>query len=361
MPPDLLRHALQFGYGSPSRRSLGNRAVRDRLPNDPRYRREGGSIMDLAALTGECRALLSRRRRDRGRQKQMISGARRGSGIPANGATCRSGSERPARSSSGAIRRGKADLEGSEAYPGKHRMLVGRIYRKFIAGRIAALAPVRRRGAGRVVKEQDAQVNDPLYLSAPSQLPVPFDATPMFQTFGERDEEFHIDFKGKTLSSTSGLPGQRPRRLPADGPRSRQQGLRQSTRPRKSACRSCAAGPRARPRSILDQQLRSARTLVGASRSSFRRTRRNLRCYQQQAAATTFSHMVNFDWQTEAEPNEPYVDFKRRLTEEGDHRVPLIEIVRYIEKTLSTLRNAIADQGKGRRGPAAARRHERRG
>lgn len=73
-------------------------------------------------------------------------------------------------------------------------------------------------------------------------------------------------------------------------------------------------------------------------------------------AATTFSHMVNFDWKTEAEPGESYVDYKRRLTEDGDHRVPLIEIVDYIENTLAAMRRGIEDQGKGRRGPG--KRHD---
>ena len=72
-------------------------------------------------------------------------------------------------------------------------------------------------------------------------------------------------------------------------------------------------------------------------------------------SATIFSHMANFDWKTEAEPGEEFLDYKRRLKDDGDARADLIEIVDYIKTGIRRLRSNLEDQTKGRR---SARRHD---
>ena len=73
-------------------------------------------------------------------------------------------------------------------------------------------------------------------------------------------------------------------------------------------------------------------------------------------SATVFSHMAQFDWQSEAEPGESYLEMKERLLAEGDHHVYLIDIVAYISKQLSQIRGRLADQTKGSR--SGKKRHE---
>ncbi|MCP5551399.1 MAG: hypothetical protein H7A53_10965 [Akkermansiaceae bacterium] len=73
-------------------------------------------------------------------------------------------------------------------------------------------------------------------------------------------------------------------------------------------------------------------------------------------AANIFSHMVGFDWATEADPGEERSDFIARLKSDGDPRASLIEIVDYIKTTIKKLRTLNADQTKGRRSPG--KRHD---
>lgn len=51
--------------------------------------------------------------------------------------------------------------------------------------------------------DRNARVNDPLYMTAPSSTPEPFDIKPMFRPYGETGEErIPIDFNGKTYHVT---------------------------------------------------------------------------------------------------------------------------------------------------------------
>ncbi len=354
MPPDLLRHALQFGYGThlDDRSGIGRFGIG--LPNASISQ---GRRVDIwtwqRGPANAVRCYLDVDEIEAGSMQMIpepvvdpVPAEWRGLsvGLGTTGTL---------------VVWSKFDEERLTWKGAKHTlentgMLVGRIYRKFIADGSLRLRLCAAEG-GQVVKEQDAQVNDPLYLSAPSATPAPFDATPMFQTFGERDEEFHIDFKGKTHVVYVRASWATPATLPADGTDrgSKDYGKHAAKNIGVSIVRAGreldldpswtnSYDPRERWWGLEVEFPPELDEIFGVTNNK--------------QAATTFSHMVNFDWQTEAEPNEPYVDFKRRLTEEGDHRVPLIEIVRYIEKTLSTLRNAIADQGKGRRGPG--KRHD---
>jgi hypothetical protein len=73
-------------------------------------------------------------------------------------------------------------------------------------------------------------------------------------------------------------------------------------------------------------------------------------------AATVFSHMSQFEWESEAESGEKYMDFKRRLQEEGDTRYLLIDMVQHIKDQLKEVRKRLQDQTKGCR--SGGRRHE---
>lgn len=66
--------------------------------------------------------------------------------------------------------------------------------------------------------------------------------------------------------------------------------------------------------------------------------------------------MSQFDWKTEAEPGESFLELKERLIEDADHRVYLIDIVQYIRDQLSIIRSALSDQTKGMR--SGTKRHD---
>ncbi|TYC19104.1 ATP-binding protein, partial [Micromonospora sp. MP36] len=88
--------------------------------------------------------------------------------------------------------------KGSKATLDNIEFLVGRIYRKFLARGLVIRLAVVRNGAVVASMDRTARVNDPMYLSAPSSTPTPFDDRPMFQPYGETGEErIPIEFNGE--------------------------------------------------------------------------------------------------------------------------------------------------------------------
>lgn len=83
----------------------------------------------------------------------------------------------------------KATLENTE-------FLIGRIYRKLIQkGMVIRLAAIRD---DKLVFDQAARANDPLYLMSPTNTPAPFSSKPMYRTWGKDGKQvFEIKFRGK--------------------------------------------------------------------------------------------------------------------------------------------------------------------
>jgi hypothetical protein len=73
-------------------------------------------------------------------------------------------------------------------------------------------------------------------------------------------------------------------------------------------------------------------------------------------SATIFSQMAQFDWKTEAEPNEAVSAFNERLKAEGDPRAFLIPIVDHLKDQIGQVRKQLEKQTEGRR--SKDKRHE---
>lgn len=232
--------------------------------------------------------------------------------------------------------------------------LSGRMYRKFINTGRAEIRLVALED-DEVTLDRKAKVNDPLYLMAPSSTPAPFHDKPMFQSWGEEDTEFEIEYEGGRHVVYVRMSWARPETLPEDGTD------RGSTAYGKHAGRnigvsivragreleldsSWAIGydPRERWWGIEVEFPPALDEVFGVTNNK--------------QAATVFSHMAQFEWEAEAEPGEKYMDFKRRLQEEGDTRYLLIDIVYHIREQLRQLRSRLHDQTKGRR--SGGRRHD---
>lgn len=76
-------------------------------------------------------------------------------------------------------------------------LLVGRMYRRFIADGRAAIRLVAfdRRSPRNPSIDKLAQVNDPIYRMAPASTPAPFSGTPMFDQYGDEHWEYHEIFE----------------------------------------------------------------------------------------------------------------------------------------------------------------------
>lgn len=245
----------------------------------------------------------------------------------------------------------KATLESTEA-------LVGRMYRKFIHNGDLRIHLCALEGTN-LLCEQDVRVNDPLYLMNPSSTPAPFDKVPMFQPWGEDGiQVFDIKFRDASHKVTVRASWARPDTLPADMTDRGQKeygkhagkniGVSIVRAGRELALDSSWAlsyDPRERWWGIEVEFPPTLDEVFGVTNNK--------------QAATIFSHMADFvrseRWKIEAEPGESYTDYKRRISEEGDHRADLLDISNYIDTTLKNIREALHDQAKGRR---SGKRHE---
>lgn len=354
MTPDLLRHALQFGYGTHlnDRSGIGRFGIG--LPNASISQ---GRRVDIwtwqrgPANAVHCYLDVDEIESGRMREIPVPSVAP----VPAEWKAMSAGLE----TTGTLVVWSKFDEErltwkGAKATLEHTAMLAGRIYRKFIAdGSLRLRLAVG--DAGKIVKEYDARVNDPLYLSAPSSTPAPFDKQPMFQRYGERDSEFEVEFRGGKYVVYVRSSWARPETFPDDATDrgSKDYGKHAAKNIGVSIVRAgreldldatwtLSYDPRERWWGMEIEFPPELDEIFGVTNNK--------------QAATTFTHMSNFDWAAEAEPGESYVDLKRRLAEEGDHRAPLLDIVDHIKDTLRSLRELYKDQGKNRRGPG--KRHD---
>jgi len=207
-------------------------------------------------------------------------------------------------------RGGRATLENTE-------ILVGRMYRKFLHnGKLNIRLVALDFQTDAPIIDRPSSINDPLYLMTPSSTPVPFDKAPMFQKWGEADEEFTIPFNDTEHTVEVRISWAKPETVPSDGTdRGRQ--------------------PYGKP--TLDE-------VFGVPNNK--------------QAAALFSQMAQFDWESEAEPGEKYTQVKERLRSNGDPRAELMDIAQYIRDQLSKVRARLKDQTKGLRGGSGGKRHD---
>lgn len=232
--------------------------------------------------------------------------------------------------------------------------LVGRMYRKFLnSGKL--LVRLVALECDTANYEQFARVNDPLYLLAPSSTPVPYDKAAMFQKWGEEDQEFAVDWNGGKHTVAVRISWAKPETIPADGTNrgDKPYGKHAAKNIGVSIVRagreldldaSWAIGydPTERWWGIEVEFPPALDEVFGVTNNK--------------QSATVFSHMAQFDWKTEAEPGESFVELRERLRADGDPRVELIDISQYIRDQLSQVRDRLKDQTKGMR--SGEKRHD---
>lgn len=224
--------------------------------------------------------------------------------------------------------------------------IVGRMYRKFINdGRISIrlLALLDDQSTDETVR-----VNDPLYLMPNSSTPSPFDKEAMFQSWGDEDEVFSIDYDGQVHKVTVRMSWARPETVPDDT------GDRGAKPYGKHAAKNVGL-------SIV----REARELDldPAWTNSYDPTERwwgvevefpstldeVFGVTNTKQSATVFSHMAQFDWKSEADSDESHSEFRERLQQEGNPRSLLLPIVEHIRQQIQEARTRLKKQTARRR------------
>ncbi len=242
--------------------------------------------------------------------------------------------------------------------------LIGRIYRRFIAdGRVVIrLVPVR--GGAETEKAIEARANDPLFLTAPSATPPPFDTTAMYKPFGAGTESkvgvqpFPIDIDGVTHTVTvrssiakvearrsdlenSPWPEQYKTRHPGDTPWGKHAGRNQGISLVRADRELDLDSSWTNGYDPIDRWWGVEIDFPPALDEIFGVT-------NNKQSAMIFSSLSAFDWRTEADPGESFVEFKERLDREGDKRRPLVDLVYYLrDNLLRKMHTELGDQTKG--------------
>ncbi len=244
---------------------------------------------------------------------------------------------------------------GARATLDNTETLIGRMYRKFIdSGDITIRLAAYHEGE--IQYEKNARVNDPLYLTSQSSAPSPYDSKPMFQTWGNGDQEFGIEIDGVThpvkirisyAKQETVKTGSSSDRGSTDYGKHAKMNMGLSVvreRRELELDKGWTIGydPRERWWGIEVQFPAALDEIFGVTNNK--------------QHAHTFASMAQFDWTEEAEQGEPLSEFRDRLQANGDPRGLLIDISDYINKQLDEIRRRIKEQQKGTRGPK--KRHD---
>lgn len=242
----------------------------------------------------------------------------------------------------------KATLDNTE-------VLIGRMYRKFIDSgdltiRLASYLE------GRSTFDALTRVNDPLYLIPETSTPAPFENEPMFQTWGEGDQEFTIKLDDVTCTVVVRISWAKQdtvtRGSSAD---------RGSTAYGKHAARNVGVSI---VRERRELELDKAWTIGYDPRERWwgievefpSALDEIFGVTNNKQHANTFATMAQFDWKEEAEPGEQRSAFRDRILTSGDPRGLLIDIAEYIQAQLDEIRRRVKAQTKGKR--STEKRHD---
>ena len=236
---------------------------------------------------------------------------------------------------------------GAQATLTHTETLIGRMYRKFITdGRVSIRLLALGNDDSRTV-DNHVRVNDPLYLANGSSTPPPFDNEPMFQKWGDKDEEISLEYGGKEYDVTIRMSWASPQTVPDDG----------SDRGGKPYGKHAAQNlglsiVRAGRELVLDSGWTNSYDPVerwwGVEVEFPPALDEVFGVTNNKQSATIFSELAQFDWRAEAN-GESFTDYLDRIQDEGDPRAILLPIVEHIRAQLIQVRKALKNQTKGTR------------
>ncbi|MET8033249.1 ATP-binding protein [Streptomyces sp. NPDC005345] len=267
----------------------------------------------------------------------------------------------------------RVQWRGAETTLNNTEALIGRIYRRLIA-KGARIKLVPARGWAQLPGCRYARINDPLYLMTPSATPEPFDVRPMFRAHGGGNageigvERFWVraadgkDYPVLVRSSIAVDAARRPDIEGAQWPTTISPSLSPGDTPwgkhaKKNLGISLIRADReldldtgwVNPSSPVERWWGIEIDFPPALDEIFGVT-------NNKQAATTFSSLAHFNWKDDA-AGLSWEEFREQLRDEGNPRLPLIEIVYHIrEKLIGKLRSDLDVQTLGT--GTSRKRHE---
>lgn len=233
--------------------------------------------------------------------------------------------------------------------------LAGRIYRHFIEDDSISIRLYAQNEDAEVLFDEEAQIDDPLYLTPSPRVPDPFKNTPMFDLAREDVQE--IEYEGQTYEVRVRYSVAKPETVEYAGTQDRgktKYGKHASSNIGVSVVRAgrelmmdhgwCIGyDPRERWWGCEVEFPPALDELFGVTNNK--------------QAATSFSELATIDWEQLAEEGEDFRDVVKRLKEETDPRGWLLSLSDRIKRDLNGLRQIVKGQGSGGRSSRRSR-HE---
>lgn len=225
--------------------------------------------------------------------------------------------------------------------------LIGRMYRKYINNGKLSIRLLSITNGERVL-DRFVRVNDPLYLMEDSLTPEPFNKEPMFQKWGEADEEFTFSVDGTGHKVIVRMSWADPKTVPSDG-------MDRGSKPYgKHAAKNLGVSIVRHGRELkMDSSWTSnydptdrwwgVEVEFPPALDEFFGVTNN------KQDAIIFSQMSHYDWESEAEPDESEHAFVERMSGEADPKIKLWPIAKHIKRQIRGIKKKLKDQTKGRR------------
>lgn len=240
-------------------------------------------------------------------------------------------------------------------------LLVGRMYRRFIADGRAAIrmAAFEHRNPTTIDIDKIAEVNDPIYRMTPSSTPAPFADRPMFETYGDEHWEFRqiFDFDGQRHEAIARftLATEEARQRSKSGQDAGN--LKHGQHARRNVGVSVMRA---------DREIELSLALVNPSDPRERWWGVEIEfppdldeifgVTNNKQSARTLSEMLDTPLESLIEDDQTPAEFKDQLREEGDPRLGLIELSERVRENLRQMRRLIEAQ---MRGSSKRQRHSR--
>lgn len=225
--------------------------------------------------------------------------------------------------------------------------VVGRVYRRFIADGTVVIRLVAHDEDTGIVSDNEATIDDPLYLIPSPRLPAPFSTMPMFDLVNEHPQEIEYDGQVHTVTVRYSVAKQDT----VDQAGTQDRG-------------NTAYGQHAKT-NIGVSVIRAGRELMldqgwcigydprerwwGAEVEFPPALDELFGVTNNKQAATHFAELATIDWQQLADEGEEFRDVVNRLKDDGDPRGWLLSLSDSIKRNLEGLREIIRSQGKGAR------------
>ena len=234
----------------------------------------------------------------------------------------------------------------ADAIINNSEFLIGRLYRKFLDKKKCSIRMVafNLHDLINIRIDRYALPNDPMYLMEKTSCPAPFDKTPMFEDYGDKELKLPVNYRGKKYPVTIRFSVAKKEARKGEGAGSRKHG--------KHAARNIGVSiVRAHREIELDKswtiQYDPMERWWGIELEFPSELDELFGLTNNKQYATNFSHLAEIDYDEIAKGKQSIIEYQEQLEAEEDPIAPILDLGNRIKKNLHAMRAHIKAQNAG--------------